>query len=136
MIYRCMRRIPTGGMTRLAVARRSEVFSDRITYKCTGARVMAVGAVGKMRVCRDKSICMTGRTVRRARCRYKAAVVNNMDRIPARAVTVRTVAASTEVLAISAIRRYSGPVNIMTGGTRVMRIGCCAYQSVVMTAVT
>ena len=93
MIYRCMRRIPTVCMTRLAVARRSEVFSDRITYKCTGPRVMAVGAVGKMRVCRDKSICMTGRTVRRARCRYKAAVVNNMDRIPARAVTVRTVAA-------------------------------------------
>ena len=63
MIYRCMRRIPTSIMTRLAVARRTEVFSDRITYKCTGARVMAVGAVGKMRVCRDKSICMTGRTV-------------------------------------------------------------------------
>ena len=51
MIYHCMRRIPTVCMTRLAVARRTEVFSDRITYKSPGARVMAVGAVGKMRVC-------------------------------------------------------------------------------------
>ena len=73
---------------------------------------------------------MTGRTVRRARGRDKTAVVNRMQRIPARAVTVRTVAASTEVLAIRAIRRYSGPVTIMTGSTSVMdlRITCIGQR--------
>ena len=71
---------------------------------------------------------MTGRTVRRARCRDKAAVINRMQRIPVRAVTRCTVAASTEVLAIRAVRRYSATVCIMTRSTSIMRLRIRAYQ--------
>ena len=85
--------LPTGCMTRLTVTAGRKGLANRITYKSTSAGVMAVGAICNMRRGRNKCIRMTRCTVISSCCRYKTAVVNNMDRIPARAVTVRTVAA-------------------------------------------
>ena len=55
-------------------------------------------------------------------------MINRMQRIPRSTVTRCTVAASSEVLAIRAIRRYKRSVCIMTRSTRVMRLRIRAYQ--------
>ena len=59
-----------------------------------------------------------------------------MDGFPCGAVTRRTVAASREVLAVGAVRRYQAAVCIMTVHTTRMRIGRRTPQSVVMTGGT
>ena len=74
---RCMCRLPTRGMTGLAVAARCKGLEIGVVsrYQIAGAGVMAVGAVGQMRCCISKSIRMTAGTIVGAGCRYQAAVI-------------------------------------------------------------
>ena len=125
---RRMSGLPTVRMTGLTVAAGSKVFTDGKAYKGTVCRVMAVGAVGKMRRCINKGICMTAGTVIRAGCRYKAAVIRRccMDRTPGRAVTRGTVTAGSKSLTDSQADHVA--VRVMTAGTGIMRICCCAGQ--------
>ena len=73
-------------MTRLTVASSCKGEGIRVVSRdqAAVARVMAVGAVGKMRRCIRQCIRMTGRTVCRASSRYKTAVrwCCSMDRAP------------------------------------------------------
>ena len=95
---RCMCRLPTRGMTRLAVAANTKGLADCIVDQCTGAGVMAVRAVSQMRGCIDKRISMTAGAVIAAGCCHQAAVIRRryMERVPGRTVTRCTVAAGTE----------------------------------------
>jgi len=65
MVDRSMRRLPTQGMTVFTVAASGKVLTICAVSrdKSAAARVMAVGAVGKMRRGINKCICMTGSTV-------------------------------------------------------------------------
>ena len=73
---------------------------------------------------------MTAGTVISTGGRYEGTMIwrRRMQRAPGIRMTRRTVTASRKVLEIGAIRRYQRSVAIMTGGTSVMRIICCAYQ--------
>ena len=137
-----MLRIPGTGVTCLTVAANREGLQVRVVRrgKATVSRAMAVGTVFKMRRCGGtcQLVLMTGCTVIGSRRRYQSAVIRcrRVDRAPGRAVTRRTVAASGEVLAVGAVRRYQATVCIMTVHTTRMRIGRRTPQSIVMAGST
>ena len=127
-----MRRLPTKGMTGLAVAAGGE----RLVIRAVGcdqtaaARVMAVRAVGQMRRCINQCIRMTARTVISARGGYKRTVIwrRRMDRAPGIRMTGLAVAARREVLEVGVVNRCKAAVCRMTRRTGIMRISCRTYQ--------
>ena len=94
----------------------------------------AVTTVMGIRCCTYQCIIMTILTEYNIYL-YQAGMVwsGYMKSTPVTCMTGLAVTASCKGFGISTISSYKGTVNIMTGGTCIMRPRCSTYQSIIMT---